>query len=75
MNNLIIKSENKLKVIHKKNAVNHLISYKCPNCFEQMVSSSQSVFTRVDSGYEIWVCEKCNKLWRLTFQELVEAKE
>ena len=72
---ILMKNNNKLKVSPKKNKVDHLLSYKCPSCGERMGKSVQSAFTRVDYGYEIWVCEKCRKLWRLTFQELVSQED
>ena len=72
---VLMKDNKKLKVSHKKNKVDHILGYKCPSCGEMMGKSAQSVFTRVDYGYEIWVCEKCGKLWRLTFQELVSQED
>ena len=66
-----MKDDKKRKVCHKKLVVNHKISYECPNCKGNMVCSMQSVFTRCDSGYEIWVCKKCFKEFRLCFQEII----
>lgn len=64
-----MQNNDKLKVNHKKNKVDSIVSYKCPSCGRMMIESV--IFTRVDYGYDIWVCEKCEKLWRLTFQELI----
>lgn len=74
MTNIIMKDGKKRKVSHKKLQVNHILSYKCPSCNDIMGLSVQSVFTRVDYGYEIWICEKCKKEFRLCFQEIVEDK-
>lgn len=71
---IFIKDGIKLKVSHKKNTPKFMLLYKCPNCINEMVFSPQSVFTRVNEGYEIWDCEKCNKKWRLTFQELIKVE-
>jgi transcription elongation factor Elf1 len=75
MTNIIIKNNKKLKVNHRKNVAKFVLSYTCPSCGEILGLSSQSIFTRVDYGYEIWICDKCGKLWRLAFQELIEEAE
>lgn len=66
----IIMSEGKHKIEKKTLKVSHRISYDCPYCKTPMVYSMASTFSKVDYGYEIWICEKCNKRFQLAFKEI-----
>ena len=72
MTTMIMKDGKKRTVSKKKLNVSHKLSYECPYCNKPMVCSIQSVFTRCDYGYEIWICEGCKKEFRLCFQEIIE---
>ena len=67
-------TEKKHSISNKKLEVDHLLSYRCPYCKNQMILSEESVFTRVNRGYEIWECKKCDKGFSLCFRELEEKK-
>jgi hypothetical protein len=47
-------TEKKHKVSHKKLEVNHLLTYTCPYCKNQMVYSINPCKSAFHSGYEIW---------------------
>ena len=72
MTHIIMKDGKERTVARQKLVANHEISYECPYCKSSMYCSEQSIFTRCDYGYAIWVCEKCNKEFRLCFQEIIE---
>lgn len=75
MTDIIMKNDKPLKLNRRTYKVDHVLVYECPSCKDNLSRSPQSIFTRVDKGFDIWVCEKCEKLYRLAFQELIFDSE
>jgi len=59
-----MKSEYKLSRI--KYRVNHLISYKCPSCGNEMGCG-----LTLGQPHQWWTCDECKKTFELCFKELV----